>query len=248
MNTSARRACAFLLLSGAMLAIASEAPPKELVEYIQNAKRLGLSDDQVRRNAANAGWASNLVDDAFATNARGQVAGQETTDSNSTLPDDYRIGPGDVLTIKVWKEPDASVPLVAVRADGKISVPLIKELEVAGLKPAEVERTLSARLTRFIHGADVTVIVAEVHSRKVYLVGGVKTVGAIDLKGAMTVLQALTQAGGLSDYAKRKQIYVLRNEGGRQVRLPFNYEAVIKGEQMEHNIFLRPNDTVVVPQ
>jgi polysaccharide export outer membrane protein len=230
------------------MVVASEAPPKELVEYVENAKRLGLNDDQVRRNAANAGWASSLVDDAFAANARAKGGSQQITETASTLPGDYRIGLGDVLSIKVWKEPDASVPMVTVRADGKISLPLVKELEVVGLKPSEAERMLSARLNRYIHGADVTVVVVEVNSRKAYLVGGVKAVGAVDLKGGMTILQALTQAGGLSEYAKRKHIYVLRNEGGAQVKLPFNYEAVIKGEHMEQNIFLLPNDTVVVPQ
>lgn len=243
-----RKVCEVVLLAAAMIASAAEAPPKELVAYIQNAKQLGLSDAQIRRNATTAGWSPAIVDDAFAANARGQEAGPEGTASNPTLPDDYRIGPGDVLTISVWKEPDASVPSVAVRADGKISLPLIKEVEVAGLKPLEAEQMLAARLGRYIRGADVTVIVTQVNSRKVYLVGGLKTVGSIDLRGGMTLLQAITQAGGLTDYARRKQIYVLRNENGRQVKLPFNYEAVIKGENMEQNILLYPNDTVVVPQ
>ena len=243
-----RKVCEVVLLAAAMIASAAEAPPKELVAYIQNAKQLGLADDQIRRNATGAGWSAALVDDAFAANARGQAAGPESTASDPTLPDDYRIGPGDVLSISVWKEPDASVPSVAVRADGRISLPLIKEVEVAGLKPIEAERMLAARLGRYIRGADVTVIVTQVNSRKVYMVGGLKTVGSIDLRGGMTILQAITQAGGLTDYARRKQIYVLRSENGRQVKLPFNYEAVIKGENMEQNILLLPNDTVVVPQ
>lgn len=240
--------CGVVLLSAVMMAAAAEPPPKELVTYIQSAKQLGLSDDQIRRNAGNAGWAPNLVDDAFAANARGQDAGQSAAPPKIALPDDYRIGPGDVLNISVWKEPDASVPSVTVRSDGKISLPLIKEVEIVGLTPSEAEKTLSARMSRYIHGADVTVIVTQVNSRKVYLVGGLKIVGAVDLRGGMTVLQAITQAGGLTDYAKRKQIYVLRNESGRQVKLPFNYEAVIKGDKMEQNIILSPNDTIVVPQ
>lgn len=240
--------CGIVLLSVAMMASAAEAPPKELVDYILSAKRLGLGDEQIRRNAANAGWDSSLVDDAFAANARTREASPEGPVSNPSLPDDYRIGPGDVLTISVWKEPEASVPSVVVRADGKISMPLVKEIEVAGLKPPEAERVLAARLSRYIRGADVTIIVAQVNSRKVYMVGGLKIVGSIDLKGSMTVLQAITQAGGLTDYAKRKQIYVLRTDSGRQVKLPFNYEAVIRGEKMEQNILLLANDTVVVPQ
>jgi polysaccharide export outer membrane protein len=80
------------------------------------------------------------------------------------------------------------------------------------------------------------------------MVGGIKAVGALDLKGEVTVLQAITQAGGLTDYAKRKNIYIMRTENGRQMKLPFNYDAVIKGEKMEQNIILSPNDTIVVPQ
>jgi polysaccharide biosynthesis/export protein len=188
--------------------------------------------------------------DLVAANTREHTGNAAATGplNYSALSDDYCIGPGDVLSISVWKEPDASVPSVAVRADGRISLPLIKEVEVAGLKPSEAERMLSAKLGRYIHGADVTIIVSQVNSRKVYMVGGVKTVGAIDLRGQLTVLQALTQAGGLTDYAKRKRIYVLRNENGRQVKLPFNYAAVIKGENIEQNIVLNSNDTIVVPQ
>jgi polysaccharide export outer membrane protein len=161
---------------------------------------------------------------------------------------DYRIGLGDVLQISVWREPDASVPTAAVRADGKISMPLVKEVEVVGLTAAQAENLLSQKLSRYILGANVTVIVKEVHSRKAYLTGAVRMVGAIDLRGQLTVMQALTQAGGLTDYAKRKQIYVLRNENGKQAKLPFNYDLVIKGENMEQNIVLAPNDMIVVPQ
>jgi polysaccharide biosynthesis/export protein len=240
-----------LLLSVAMLmAVAKEPPPKELVTYIQEARRLGVADDQIRRNAANAGWASGLVDDTFAAIATTAPANAQAPATANVVgvPEDYRIGPGDVLQVAVWKEPEASVPAVAVRADGRISLPLVKEVEVAGMTPAEAEQTLAAKLRRYIHAADVTVIVTQVNSRKVYMVGGIRNVGAIDLRGALTVLQAITQAGGLTDYAKRKQIYVLRTENGRQVKIPFNYEAVVRGEKMEQNILLAPNDTVVVPQ
>jgi polysaccharide export outer membrane protein len=242
--------CGIVVIYAAVSLAAGRAdqPPKELVGYIQEAKRLGLKDDQIRRNATAAGWDAKIIDEAFAAGDPMQGSGSSLAQSNSNLPDGYRIGAGDVLQISVWKEPEASVPSVAVRADGKISIPLIKEVEIAGLTPAEAEKMLSQRLGRYIHGADVTVIVTQVNSRKVYMVGGVKAVGAIDLKGEMTVLQAITQAGGLSEYAKRKQIYVLRTENGRQVKLLFNYDAVIKGEKMEQNILLSSNDTIVVPQ
>jgi polysaccharide export outer membrane protein len=244
--------CRILLFTAAISLVAAgktEPPPKELVAYIQDAKKLGVTEEHIRRNAVSAGWDIKIVDEALAASNRPQLPDQASSGSpQANLPEGYRIGIGDVLQISVWKEPDASVPSAAVRSDGKISIPLIKEIELIGLSPMEAERTLSQRLARYIHGADVTVIVKEVHSRKVYLVGGVRSVGAVELKGPLTILQALTQAGGLTDYAKRKQIYVLRTENGKQQKLPFNYEAVIKGENVEQNILLLPNDTVVVPQ
>jgi len=160
----------------------------------------------------------------------------------------YRIGAGDILQVHVWKEAEASMPAVVVRSDGKISLPIIKEIEVIGLTPAELETLLTERFSRFINGPEVTVLVKEVHSEKIYLVGGVKKEGPIRLQASMTVLQALAEAGGLTDYAKKKKIYVLRTENGRQVRLPFNYESVIKGENMAQNVVVQPGDTIVVPQ
>jgi len=220
--------------------------PKELVGYIQNAKRLGLSDNQIRRNAISGGWDAKIVDEALVVADRAQVRPGPSQDL--TVPADYRIGVGDVLQISVWKEPEASVAGVTVRADGRITIPLVKDIEVIGLTPREVETLVAEKLSRYIPAADVTVIVMQINSRKLYLVGAIRSVGAIDLRGDMTVLQAIAQAGGLTDYAKRKQIYILRNENGRQVKLPFNYDAVIRGENMEQNIKLSPNDMIVVPQ
>jgi polysaccharide export outer membrane protein len=163
------------------------------------------------------------------------------------VPSGFRIGAGDVLEINVWKEPEASVLSVVVRPDGRVSLPLIKEVEVLGQTPTELEKTLTAKLARLINGADVTVVVKEVHSRKVYLIGAVKKEGSIPLLSNMTVLQVLAEAGGLTDYAKRKNIYVMRTVNRQQVKLPFNYNSVIKGEHVEQNIVLLPDDTIVVP-
>ncbi|MBZ5595223.1 MAG: polysaccharide export protein [Acidobacteriia bacterium] len=164
------------------------------------------------------------------------------------VPYDYQIGAGDVLQVSVWKEPDASVPTAVVRPDGRISLPLLKEVSVAGLTPKQAEIMITQELGRFITGADVTVVVAEINSKKVYLVGAVKKEGPLAYTYRMSVMQAISEGGGLTDYAKRKKIYVLRTENGRQSRLPFNYNAVLKGEHMELNIALLPDDTVVVPQ
>jgi polysaccharide export outer membrane protein len=165
----------------------------------------------------------------------------------ANVPSDYRIGAGDVLLVSVWREPDASQE-VTVRSDGKVSLPLVKEVDLAGLTPSEAERMLSERFDKLIPGADVTLIIRTINSRKVYLVGAIRTVGAMNMPSTVTVLQAIAQSGGLTDFAKKKQIYILRHDGGKQVRLPFNYDAVVKGERMEQNIVLQPDDTIVVPQ
>jgi polysaccharide export outer membrane protein len=159
----------------------------------------------------------------------------------------YRIGAGDVLQIMVWKEPDASVPSVVVRPDGKIAVPLLKEVDVMGLTPTQAEQAITAKLVQFIHGADVTVVVTGIHSKRIYLVGAVKKEGPIPLQYQMSILQALSEGGGLTDYAKKKKIYILRNTGGKQVKLPFDYDAVLKGGHVEQNIWVEPDDTIVVP-
>jgi polysaccharide export outer membrane protein len=165
----------------------------------------------------------------------------------TATPAGYRIGAGDVLTIDVWKEREASVPNIMVRPDGKITLPLIKEVDVLGLTPTELEKLLAAKFETKIHDADVTVVVREIRSKRVYLVGAVNKVGTISLLSNMTVLQVLAEAGGVTEYAKKKKIYILRKQNGKDVKLPFNYEAVVKGESMEENILVLPDDTIVVP-
>jgi len=162
-------------------------------------------------------------------------------------PPGYRIGAGDTLEINVWKEPDASVQSVIVRPDGKITLPLVKEVDVLGLTPTELEKLLVAKLSNKIVQPDVTVVVREIRSKRVYLVGAVNKVGPVPLLSDLTVLQVLAEAGGLTEYAKKKKIYLMRTENGKQVKLPFNYDAVVKGEHMEQNIQVLPDDTIVVP-
>ena len=160
----------------------------------------------------------------------------------------YRIGAGDVLQVYVWKEEQVSAPTVVVRPDGKISLPLVREVEVVGLTLTELEQLLTKKLAAFIRTPEVSVVVKEIHSEKVFVIGAVEKKGSIPLVSSITVLQALAEAGGLTEYAKRKKIYVLRTAGQKQIRLPFNYDAVIRGEQTEQNILLLPGDTIVVPQ
>jgi len=161
---------------------------------------------------------------------------------SASTPPEYRIGPGDALQITVFKEPDASVPEVTVRTDGKISMPFLGEVQAQGMTPPDLEKFLTQKLLPFIKDPDVSVLVKSVQSEKVYVIGSVKKGGPIHLTGSMRVLQALSEAG-LDDFAKPNKIYVLRN----QEKLPFHYKDVIQGKHQEENITLQPGDTIVVP-
>ena len=171
-----------------------------------------------------------------------------TVASTSVLhaPYEYRIGAGDALQIAVWKEPEASATAV-VRPDGMISTPLIKEIQVAGLTPTQAEKLITEKLVNVIQEPDVTVVVTGIHSKKIYAIGAVKKEGPIPYTYSMTVMQAIAEAGGLTDYAKRKKIYVLRNENGKESKFTFAYDEVLRGNHMELNIILLPGDTLVVP-
>jgi polysaccharide export outer membrane protein len=182
------------------------------------------------------------------TLAADQGAASDPAPGSNAEPPAYRIGPGDVLQIDVWKEPDASNPSVTVRPDGRISLAIIGEVQVAGRTPAELKATLSEKFGELIRGARVTVTVRDVNSQKIYLIGEVRREGLIRLAGPTTVLQALAEAGGITDYAKRKRIYILRIVNGRQVNLPFDYDAVVRGQKVDQNVMLVAGDTIVVPR
>src|SRR4051794_22624024 len=162
--------------------------------------------------------------------------------------DDYVIGNGDELAVNVWKEPEIS-RTVPVRPDGKITLPLVGEVVAAGMTPRNLEANLTKQLTSFVASPSVTVSVQTVHSQKFNIVGEVNRPGVYELNGPpMTVLDALALAGGLKDFAKSKKIYILRaNQDGSQVRLPFNYNKVLKGEELQQNVVLQARDTIVVP-
>ena len=158
----------------------------------------------------------------------------------------FVIGPEDVLEISVWKEADVS-RTVPVRPDGKISIPLLNDLQATGLTPVQLQEELTQALRKFITGPQVTVIVREINSRRIFVIGEVTRPGAFPMFPSMTVLQALSTAGGFSQFAKLSGVYVLRLENGKQVTYPFNYKDVIRGLRPEQNINLRPGDTIVVP-
>jgi polysaccharide export outer membrane protein len=190
-----------------------------------------------------------------ATTAKGATAAQKpatppSTASNQPKPatEDagYIIGAEDVLNINVWKEPDLS-RAVPVRPDGKISMPLLNDVQAAGLTPQQLAASIRDGLKKFIADPEVTVIVTAVNSRRVYIMGEVTHPGAFLMSPGMTVLQALASAGSFTQFANIKGIYVLRTEDGKQVKHPFNYKAVVKGQHPEQNLELKPGDTIVVP-
>lgn len=163
----------------------------------------------------------------------------------SNAPPDYMIGADDTLHISVWKEPDLTETL-PVRPDGKISMPLLNDITAAGLTPLQLRDSITEKLKKYIADPRVTVVVTGMNSRRVFATGEVLHTGPMTLLPHMTVLQALAQAG-FTQFANPKAIYLLRNENGRQVKLPFNYKEVVKGNHPEQNIELKPGDTIVVP-
>jgi polysaccharide export outer membrane protein len=157
----------------------------------------------------------------------------------------YVIGPEDVLHIAVWKEADLTATL-PVRPDGKISLPLLDDVQAAGLTPKQLAESVTEKLKKYIADPHVTVVVTSINSKRIFLVGEVMHPGATAMLPNMTVLQALSSAG-LSQFANTKRIYVLRTENGKQRKLPVNYRQLVKGEQIEQNYLLQPGDTIVVP-
>jgi polysaccharide export outer membrane protein len=152
-----------------------------------------------------------------------------------------------VLAITVWKEPEISRS-IPVRPDGKISLPLVGELQATGRTPLQLEEDIATKLKTFITNPDVTVIVQEINSEKFNVLGRVARPGSYPLTASTTILDALATAGGFLDFAKQKGVYVIRKApGGGQTRLAFNYKEVIKGKHTEQNVKLEPGDTVIVP-
>jgi polysaccharide export outer membrane protein len=158
---------------------------------------------------------------------------------------DYKIGPEDLLDISVWKNPELS-RTVPVRPDGKVSLPLVNDIQASGLTPTALRQQLIERLSEFIPAPEVAVIVREVHSMKVAVVGSVKTPGRYELKSAATVLEMIALAQGFTDFAARDRVVVLRQENGETKRIPFNYRKVAAGDE-QSNLVVQPGDIIVVP-
>jgi polysaccharide biosynthesis/export protein len=162
-------------------------------------------------------------------------------------PDAYLIGIGDVLEVSVWKNPDLSVT-VPVRPDGRISVPLLGDVQAAGLTPLALKATLTDGYKEYVTAPGVSVVVKEIHSRKIYVTGEVAHPGTYDLEPRGKLMQALALAGGLTPYAKGR-VVVLRDErdGGREKRMEVDLKSIINGRKPEDNLLLQPGDTLIVP-
>jgi polysaccharide export outer membrane protein len=203
----------------------------------------------------------SLVSPSVSVQAQGQVRNDIKSDSAKVLTardvssqptkaatedPNYSIAPEDVLTIDVWKEPEIS-RTVPVRRDGKISLPLLNDLQAAGLTPTQLGAEIVEKLRATIVHPQVTVIVAQMSSLRIYILGQVTRAGAYPLVPDMTVMQALSIAGGFTPYANLKKIYVMRSENGASKIFPMNYKEVVSGHKPQQNIPLKPGDTIVVP-
>ena len=197
-----------------------------------------LAQDAPAQPAASSASPNVAADKAAADKATNVVP-----DSQAGIG--YVIGPEDVLHIAVWREADLTATL-PVRPDGKISLPLLNDVQASGLTPQQLADSVTEKLKKYIADPRVTVVVTQINSKRVYMVGEVLHSGPMSMIANMTVLQALSSAG-LNQFANTKRIYVLRTENGKQQKLPVNYRKLVKGEQIEQNYLLQPGDEIVVP-
>ena len=186
----------------------------------------------------------------FGLQAWAQQNIRDSGQANTSMPpaqtsSSYVIGADDSLIVSVWKEPDLT-ETVPVRADGMISLPLLNDVQAAGLTPMHLAVSITEKLRKYVSDPRVTVVVTQMNSKRVYVTGEVLHPGVMNLVPEMTVLQALANAG-FSQFANTKGIYVLRTENGAQKKYLVNYKKLIKAGSSEHNILLQPGDTIVVP-
>jgi polysaccharide export outer membrane protein len=184
---------------------------------------------------------SSMAPSATAPGAAAPALGVPVATAN-----DYVIGPGDILAVVFWRQDDMSAEVI-VRPDGKISVPLLNEVDVTGLTPEQLRMKLTSEALRFIQDPNVTVVVKQINSRRVFVTGQVVRPGPYPLISSVNVLQLLSMAGGLLEYADAKKILIMRTINGKTTTFKFNYKEMIDGKNPKQNIELRPDDTVIVP-
>jgi polysaccharide export outer membrane protein len=190
-----------------------------------------------------------LVATASATPiANGPALSQTTAPAqpaSTSLPSDYVIGVEDVLSVIFWREKDMSADVV-VRPDGKISLPMLNDVPAAGLTPEALAQVVAKAGAKFVRDAGATVMVKEIRSRKIYIIGEIARPGTFQLGSEMTVLQALGEAGGFIEGADKGDVIIVREDGGKERRFKFNYNDVVKGKNPAQNIRLMPGDTIIV--
>ena len=177
--------------------------------------------------------------------ARSGGAAPAAAAAGVTTPPGYVIGPDDGLAIVFWREKDLSADVV-VRPDGMISLPLINDVRAEGLTPEQLRQAVTTAASKLVEDPTVSVVVKAINSRKVFITGQVGKPGPYPLNGPMTVLQLIAMSGGMAEYADKEKIVVLRNDGGKQILLPFNYKEVMTGKRLQQNVELKPGDTVVI--
>lgn len=166
--------------------------------------------------------------------------------TGAPIPTDYVIGPDDVLGVLFWRDADMSGD-VTVRPDGMITLPLVRDIKAAGLKPDELRAQIQKAASKYIEDPNVTVVVRQINSRNVFITGEVARPGPYPISGQLTVLQLIAISGGLNEFANEKDITITRTENGKTQAFRFNYKDVSRGKSLDQNIVLKPGDIVVVP-
>lgn len=205
----------------------------------------------IERNGLGRGLAAVLAALALAGcagTARERPSAAQLETQAVEITEDYVIGPRDTLTIVVWREQELSIPRIEVRLDGKISVPLIDDVQAAGRTPLQLKAEITERLKEYITAPVVTVVVASIGSKLVYVIGEVSREGPIQMQPDMRVLDAIALAGGLNPFADRSRIKVIRSQGGAAAEFTFDFDRFVDGRDLAQNILLLPGDTVVVPE
>ncbi len=160
---------------------------------------------------------------------------------------DYVIGCGDVLEILTWKEDSFSIPEALVRTDGKITIPLINDIQAAGKTPMELQKDIEARLKAYVTNPEVTVTVRDPASHKFYILGEIQHTGEYPLTKRLTVLQAFALAGGFTEWASKDEILLLRKKDGKDITIRINYKELADGENLKQNVYIQADDTIIVP-
>jgi polysaccharide biosynthesis/export protein len=188
----------------------------------------------------------NLTSPSYSQEGKETSSNKQTRSEGVSVGESYVIGPEDVLQIHVWRE-DVLSRTIPVRMDGKISLPLINDVQAAGLTVQQMKEVLTEKLKTFVENPNVSVMVMEANSYKVYVSGQVRTPGIFRLRSETTLLQIIPMAGGFTDWANQKKIVIIRKEGGKEKRILANYKKIVDGNPADSNIILKAGDTIIVP-